>query len=145
MKKNIAATGRKFAKNDDDSTTFIFYVALSYCLLIIPALLGAINNVSFLVSLAISGVFFTLYDMTAKHSAKSGVMMFFGILFAIAVPQTLHINLIKSSLSWLLSALNSLLGSNISSTSISNALTIASLGLVLLSLSNKNRKIKKNQ
>ncbi|CAH1197031.1 tetratricopeptide repeat protein [Paenibacillus sp. JJ-223] len=128
-----------FKEEDNSANSFILYVALSYFVLIPFALFGAFNNVSFLISFAFSGLFFTLYDMTSK---KSGFMLFLGILFTITIPQILQLKAIHRFLNWILTSFNTFFSSEISSTSISNALTIASLGLVLFSLSKKNRKIK---
>jgi tetratricopeptide (TPR) repeat protein len=140
MKRIYVDLGKILMRSGDDSAnTFIYYVALSFFFLIPFALVGAFNNVSFLVSFAISGLFFTLYD---KFTKKRGEMLFLGILFAITVPQILQMKSVNNVIVWLLSMLNKYLGVEISSTSISNALTIASLSLVLFSLSRKNQEMK---
>ncbi|WP_277547197.1 hypothetical protein [Paenibacillus sp. PastM-2] len=127
-------------ENDNSANTFIYYVALSFFILLIPfAFVGSFNNVSFLVSFAFSGLFFILYDMVAR---KSGLMLFLGILFTVIIPQILQLKGIHRTLSYLILKFNEWFAFDISSSSISNALTIASLGLVLFSLSNKNEKIK---
>jgi tetratricopeptide (TPR) repeat protein len=123
------------------SSSFIYYLAISFFWLALLALLGFFADVSFLVSFAFSGLFFTLYDFRAK---KSGILLFFGIFFAITIPQLLQINFVVSFIGYLREGIvdntNGVI--QISSVSIGNAITIASLGLVLLSLWSKNKQLK---
>ncbi|PEU75163.1 hypothetical protein CN394_27630, partial [Bacillus anthracis] len=139
MKLFTTLSDKKFFKeNDDSSNSFIFYVAISFFILIPFAFVGAFNNVSFLISFAFSGLFFTLYEMFDK---KNGLMLFLGILFSITAPQILQLEVIHVFLKEKMMGLNDFFSLEISSSSISNALTIASLGLVLFSLSKNNQKI----
>ena len=130
-----------FENNDESANSFVFYVAISFFLLIPFALVGAFNNVSFLISFAFSGLFFTLHQMFIKKSSSS-LMLFLGILFTITVPQILQLKFIHSFLEEIIFNLNKWFSFEISSASISNALTIASLGLVLFGLSNNYKKLK---
>ncbi|MEC3434252.1 tetratricopeptide repeat protein, partial [Bacillus cereus] len=129
---------RFFKENIDSSNSFIFYVAISFFILIPIAFVGAFNNVSYLISFAFSGLFFTLYEMFAK---KSGLMLFLGILFSITTPQILQLKFIHVFLKEKMMEFNAFFSLEVSSSSISNALTIASLGLVLFSLSKNSQRI----
>ncbi|MBG0964263.1 tetratricopeptide repeat protein, partial [Bacillus sp. SRB1LM] len=138
MKLFTILSDKKFFKeNIDSSNSFIFYVAISFFILIPVAFVGAFNNVSFLISFAFSGLFFTLYEMFNKKNS----LLFLGISFSITTPQILQLEIIHVFLKEKIMELNDFFSLEISSSSISNALTIASLGLVLFSLSKNNQKI----
>lgn len=137
MKKIFQFSRKKLQeRSDDTANAFILFVAISFFALIPLALFGILSSTSFIISFAISGFFFTLYDNTAKK-----YMLFFGIFFAIVVPHVLQMEHVINWLSNLRQYLNCVLGSNISSASIGNAITIASLVIVLMGLHRKNRKI----